>query len=120
MARQSQAEARGRRICGRHGASDGSRESQSSAAALGGRGAAAGAASGRSDGEEHHGVGSRAGLRADTAAKAKSCRVGRQGVVHKAWRSSACWASDSGRASRTCWATFSLSNAASQTCLGDT
>ena len=41
-----------------------------STAALGRRGAAAGAASGRPDGEEHHGVGSRARLRADTAAKA--------------------------------------------------
>ena len=83
MDHESQAEARGRGVRRRHGPSDGSRESQDSAAALGGRGATAGAASGRSDGEEHHGVGSRAGLRADAAAKAKSCRVGRQGIVHK-------------------------------------
>ena len=83
MAHESKAEARGRGVRRRYGSSDGSGESQSSAAALGGRGATAGAASGRSDGEEHHGVGSRAGLRADAAAKAKSCRVGRQGVVYK-------------------------------------
>ena len=83
MARQAQAEARGRGVRRRHGPSHGSCESQGSAAALGRRGAAAGAASGRSDGEEHYGVGSRARLRAGAAAEAKSCRVGRQGVVHK-------------------------------------
>ena len=106
MTRQSQAEARGRGVRRRHGPSDGSRESQSSAAALGGRGAAAGAASGRPIGEEHHGVGRGAGLRSCAAAQAESCRVERQGVTHKAWRSSACWGSARGRASRTCWATF--------------
>ena len=61
----------------------GSRESQSSAAALGGRGAAASAASGRPDGEEHHGFGRGAGLRSSAAVEAESCRVECQGVVHK-------------------------------------
>ena len=72
MARQSKAEATGRRICGRDGPRDGSRESQSSAAALGGRGAAAGAARRRPNGEEHHGVGRGAGLRSSAAAEAES------------------------------------------------
>ena len=35
------------------------------------------------NGEEHHGVGRGAGLRSSAAAEAESCRVGRQGVVHK-------------------------------------
>ena len=91
MARQSKAEATGRRICGRDGPRDGSCESQDSAAALGGRGAAAGAARRRPNGEEHHGVGRGAGLRSSAAAEAESCRVGRQGVVHKDGGTARAW-----------------------------